>query len=166
MDSVPGALQSKESAFLNKFQVCENILFLGSLPVISSGDNAELHATLRQIVKDYGASPSGATSQPKPFVFFSFSIADESAHFSVINQQSFEVVQGFDAAKVAFCFSTWMEDTRGYVVFTYLDESPDSTSTASKWNYYCFVYQCSSLFEVSYAAVLVSITSVLHKTVY
>ncbi|EUB59944.1 hypothetical protein EGR_05270 [Echinococcus granulosus] len=40
-----------------------------------------------------------------------------------------------------------MEDTRGYVVFTYPDESPDSISTASKWDYYCFVYQCSSLFE-------------------
>ncbi|KAL5109499.1 Rab GTPase-activating protein 1 [Taenia crassiceps] len=143
----PGIVQSKKDVFSNEVLICEDVLFLGSLSVISSDDYAELLATLRQLVKDYEIGLSESTLQPKPAVCLSFPITDESAPFSVFSQQSGEVLQSFNAENVAFYFSTWLKDTQGYVVLTYPDEHPNSNPTAFQKNYYSFVYQCSSMFE-------------------
>ncbi|KAL5964994.1 hypothetical protein TSMEX_007265 [Taenia solium] len=143
-------VRSEKDMLSNESLICENVLFLGSLPVISSGDDAELQATLRQIVKDYETSLLESTPRPKIPFCLSFPINNDS---TVFNQQSGEVLQSFDAKKIAFYYSTWIKDTQGYIVFTYPGENPNFEPAAFKMNYHCFVYQCSSMFEVSYVAI-------------
>ncbi|VDO11907.1 unnamed protein product [Rodentolepis nana] len=125
-----------------KFAVCENLIYLGSLQVISSGDSNEIRNTLVQMVKDHDADIIEGSAPPKPLVCISFFITDESK-FSIINQKTEEIIDTFDASKIVYRESKCVRGTHGFVVFVY----PHADSVSKQLEYYCYVYQCTSFFE-------------------
>ncbi|KAM3181825.1 hypothetical protein ACTXT7_013599 [Hymenolepis weldensis] len=131
-----------------KLIVCENLISLGSLEVISSGDFIEVQNTLLQMINDHDTNSIEGTASPKPLVCISFFTVDKSTTFSIIDQNTGEVIETFDASKIVYRESKCIKDNRGFIVFTYPQASPDSSPSHPKQlQYLCYVYQCSSLFE-------------------
>lgn len=127
-----------------KFAVWENLIYLGSLQVISSGDYNEVHNTLVQMVNDHNSGIIEGSAPPKPLVCISFFTADESK-FSIIDQKTEEIIDTFDASKIVYQANKCIGDTHGFVVFVY----PRADSASKQPQYYCYVYQCTSFFESS-----------------
>lgn len=67
-----------------KLIVCENLISLGSLEVISSGDFVEVQNTLLQMVNEHDTNITEGSVSPKPLVCISFFTADKSTTFRYV----------------------------------------------------------------------------------
>ncbi|VDD75831.1 unnamed protein product, partial [Mesocestoides corti] len=131
--------------------ICENIIPLGSLPVVSSCDMTEIHATVKKMVEQRKANGKESDSLSQSFSCFAFPLSDETTDFSVLDQRTGQVVQTFNYRNIYYYASVNLKKGHSFVVFTHLPPKPGpSTPPAStKSGYDCFVYHCPSSFEVS-----------------